>query len=341
MSDTPSHDDPVRTRRDAESPAAERAVAVGTQLGPSRGTPGDPGVEESLESSAVAGAGGELRQTSLWGDVWRQLRRNPLFLLGGTIISVLAVMAVFPGLFTDTDPRSCSLARSRENPSSEAFFGYDVLGCDYYANVIYGARVSMAIGLLVVGGALAIGIALGALAGYAGGWVDNALARTTDIVYGLPFILGAILILNAFTNRGLLQVSIALILLAWMTPLRLVRSSVIGIKDSDYVQAARALGASPWTVVTRHILPNALAPVLVYGTILVGVVIAAEATLSFLGVGLQLPAISWGLQINVAQQFIRTSPSLLFFPSAFLSVTVLAFIMIGDALRDALDPKLR
>jgi oligopeptide transport system permease protein len=182
---------------------------------------------------------------------------------------------------------------------------------------------------------------LGALAGFLGGWVDSLVARIADVVYGLPLILGAILILYRFEERGVPEVALALVLLSWMTPMRLVRSSVVSIRDADYVQAARALGATNWRLVTRHILPNALAPVLVYGTISVGVIISAEAALSFLGVGLRLPSISWGLMIGNAQNFLRTSLHLLLFPGAFLSLTVLAFIALGDALRDALDPKLR
>ena len=195
--------------------------------------------------------------------------------------------------------------------------------------------------LLVVGGSAVIGVFLGALAGFYGGWFDTLIARITDVVYGLPTVLGSIIILNAFTERGLLQVSIALIALGWMTFLRLFRSSVISVKETDYVSAARAMGATDSRIILRHILPNALAPVLVYGTIAVGGIIAAEATLSFLGIGLQLPAISWGLQIGTGQRLIRTAPHIIFFPSIFLSVTVLCFILLGDALRDALDPKLR
>jgi len=299
-------------------------------------------MSETTRSSEPAQdlAAGE-RSTGLWGDVWRQLRRNPAFVLSAAVVAVLAVMAVAPQLFTRTDPRACSLSRSRQGPSAEAWFGYDVQGCDYYANVIYGARPSISIGLIVVGGALLVGIVLGAVAGWRGGWVDTLITRFADIVYGLPLILGSLIILYTFTGRGVWQVAIALAALSWMTPMRLVRSSVVSLRDADYVQAAKALGASDWRIVTRHILPNALAPVLVYGTILVGVVIAAEATLSFLGVGLQLPAISWGLMIGTAQNFIRTSLHLLLFPGLFLSLTVLAFIAMGDALRDALDPKLR
>ncbi len=286
----------------------------------------------------------DVRSASLLSDAWRSLRRNPVFLIAMLLLIVLTVMSLFPQLFTDADPRSCNLRNSRGGPGTDgALFGFDIQGCDYYANVVYGARVSMVIGVVVVGGALAIGVVLGALSGFYGGWFDSLVARITDIAYGLPLVLGAILILNAFPpgQRGLLQVSLALVALTWMTVLRLLRSSVISIKDGDYVAAARAQGASDWRIITKHILPNALAPVLVYSTIAIGTAIAAEATLSFLGVGLQKPSISWGLQINEARAFVRTSPHLLIFPSAFLSVTVLCFIMLGDALRDALDPKLR
>ena len=286
---------------------------------------------------------GDDRQASLWSDAWRQLRRNPIFLVAAVLLLVLAVMAVFPGLFTNADPRSCDLANSRGEPGTNgAWFGYDLQGCDYYANVIYGARVSMTIGVFVVGGALVIGVVLGALAGFYGGWFDSLMSRITDIFFGLPLILGAIILLNAFTGeRGTFQVGLALIAFGWMTILRLLRSSVISVKSTDYVLAARALGANDWRIITTHILPNAIAPVLVYATIAIGGIIAAEATLSFLGIGLQLPAISWGLQIEGAREFVRTSPYLLLIPSAFLSATVLCFIMLGDALRDALDPKLR
>jgi oligopeptide transport system permease protein len=302
----------------------------------------DP-TESPLPGAAETTSTGSSRQASLWSDAWRQLRRNPIFVIASLLLVVLATMAAFPSLFTNADPLSCNLANSRGGPGTNgAWFGYDLQGCDYYANIIYGVRVSMVIGVAVVGGALVIGVTLGALAGFYGGWFDSLMSRITDIFFGLPLILGAIILLNAFTgDRGLFQVSLALIAFGWMTILRLLRSSVIAVKSTDYVQAARALGAGDWRIITTHILPNAIAPVLVYATIAIGGIIAAEATLSFLGIGLQRPSISWGLQINEARNFVRTSPYLLLIPSAFLSVTVLCFIMLGDALRDALDPKLR
>lgn len=325
--------------------AGDRAgIGTGDTAIPASAPSRDPELPKSTE---------DLRQASLWSDAWRQLRRNKLFLLAALLLLVLAVMSMFPQLFTSIPRPSeggCTdaLSNSRKPPGTNgAWFGYDTFGCDYYSQVVYGARVSMIIGIVVVGGSMIIGVFLGAVAGYFGGWFDTIIARITDIIYGLPTVLGAILLLQLlasprfFGERNLATVSIALILLGWLTFMRLFRSSVISIKETDYVSAARAMGAGNTRIILKHIVPNGLAPVLVYGTIAVGGIIAAEATLSFLGIGLQQPAISWGLQINSAQNYIRSSPHLLFFPSIFLSVTVLSFILLGDALRDALDPKLR
>lgn len=182
---------------------------------------------------------------------------------------------------------------------------------------------------------------MGSLSGYYGGWVDAIIARVTDIWFAIPTILGAIVILSLLGNRGFFQVAFVLIILGWPTMLRLYRSSVISVKEQDYIEAARALGASDLRILGKHILPNAVAPVVIYAAITTGVIISAEAALSFLGVGLQLPAISWGLMISSAQIRILQSPHLLLFPGIFLSLAVFSFILMGDALRDALDPKSR
>lgn len=347
------------TPNDSDAPSREPTDEAGLNSGQPRisSPPMERGVDaahdEKAEAVATGAAGGEMRQQSLWGDAWRTLRRKPGFLFGATVLIVLTVMSIWPSLFTSVDPGVTDLSRSLEEPSADAWFGFDVQGADFYSNVIYGARVSMIIGLAVVLGALLIAVTLGALAGFYGGLTDSVIARLTDVVYGLPFILGAILILQVLpgifqrlglqddSGRSLIHVVAALVVLSWMTPMRLVRSTVLSVKGADYVQAAHGLGASNRRIILRHILPNAIAPVLVYGTILAGTVIAAEAALSFLGVGLQLPAISWGVQLNLAQNYLRTAPHLLLFPGVFLSVTVLSFILVGDALRDALDPKLR
>lgn len=281
-------------------------------------------------------------QTSVWGDAWRYLRTNPLFLIGLAIMVVMVSMALVPKLFArGVDPTDCDLSLSRQRPSAAHWFGMDLQGCDYYANVVYGARTSVAIGVLTVIGVLLIGVLIGAVAGYFGGWADAVLARLTDVFFGIPLFLGALILLTVSPRRSVWTVSLALIVFGWMTAMRLVRSSVVAIRGSDYVLAAQALGASSGRILVRHILPNALAPVLIYATIAVGTFISAESALTYLGIGLQAPEISWGLQINVAQSLIGSSPHLLFFPALFLSLTVLGFILLGDALRDALDPKRR
>jgi ABC-type dipeptide/oligopeptide/nickel transport system permease subunit len=290
------------------------------------------------------------RQNSLWSDAWKSLKRNPLFWIGAVLGLVFTLMAIAPQWFSrGADPRDCDLNNSRALPSAAHWFGFDQQGCDYLANVVYGARSSLIIGVVAVLVLLLLGIVAGAIAGYASGFTDGVLSRVADIFYGLPLILGALVLLKVgpstnlpvISDRGLGAVALALALFGWMTAMRLVRSQVIAVKSSDYVAAARAMGASSPRILVRHILPNAVAPVLVYATITIGVLIAAEATLTYLGVGLQRPAISWGLQIDAGQALLRTAPHLVLFPSLILTLTVMAFIMMGDALRDALDPRQR
>jgi ABC-type dipeptide/oligopeptide/nickel transport system permease subunit len=290
------------------------------------------------------------RQNSLWSDAWRALKRNPLFWIGSFLTLLFVVMAIVPQLFArGADPRDCSLSNSRAKPSSEHWFGFDQQGCDYLANVVYGARNSLIIGTTAVLVLLLLGLIIGAVAGYYGGATDSLLSRLADIFYAIPAILGAIVLLKVgpatglpvISDRGAGAVALALALFGWMTAMRLVRSQVIAVKSSDYVAAARAMGASDTRILLRHILPNAIAPVLVYTAISIGVYIAAEATLTYLGVGLQRPAISWGLQISTGQSLLRTAPHLVLFPSAVLTLNVMAFVMLGDALRDALDPRQR
>jgi ABC-type dipeptide/oligopeptide/nickel transport system permease subunit len=281
------------------------------------------------------------KPASLWSDAWKELRRKPSFVISAVIIIIMMVMAAFPTLFTSVDPRDCNLLDALQPPSAEHWFGFDLQGCDYYARTIHGARNSITIGLVVTFFATLIAVTLGSLAGYRGGWIDTVLARMADIFFAIPLILAGIVLLNALGTKSVWTVSAVLIIFGWPTMLRLMRSTVLSVRELDYVDAARALGASDWRVITRHVLPNGITPVIVYATITVGVIISAEATLSYLNVGLQLPAISWGLMISVAQNRILEAPHLLFFPGLFLSVTVFSFILMGDALRDALDPKLR
>ena len=311
----------------------------------------DPGTEiiealtdDDFSSVGAADDASADRGATLWSDAWLQCKRRPLFWTCLAIIAVLVTAAIFPGLFTGKDPRACSLRDSLRTPSGDHWFGTDLQGCDYYARTVYGARVSITVGLLVTSLAATIAIVGGSLAGYYGGIVDSIIARLADVWFAIPTVLGGIVLLTVIEDRWdrtITSVSIVLAIFAWPTMLRLVRSAVLAVKESDYVDAARALGASDFRIITRHILPNAITPVIVYATITVGVIIAAEATFSFLGVGLRLPSISWGLMIAGADDRIRTAPHLLLFPGGILSITVFAFILLGDVLRDALDPKLR
>jgi ABC-type dipeptide/oligopeptide/nickel transport system permease subunit len=293
-------------------------------------------------AAAVAAAGGEIGRASLWDDAWRDLRRRWVFWGSAAVLAVVTLMAALPWLFTATGAnQGCDPNAAKLGPSGEHWFGTDLAGCDYYAHVVHGARPTLLIGVAVTVFALAIALVFGLLAGYYGGLLDALIARLTDVFFGLPFVLGATVILVAFPSHGVWAMTLVLVLLGWTTMIRIMRGQVIAVRDADYVQAARLLGASDARIMSRHILPNAIAPVIVVATLNVGNVIVGEATLDFLGVGLQYPEVSWGLQLNQAKDSFIDHPHLLVFPAVFLSATVLSFLMLGDAARDALDPKLR
>ena len=288
--------------------------------------------------------GGKSR--SLAADAWHDLRRSKIFWAALVIIVIVVLMAIWPSLFTSADPHQCVLSRRHRGASGGAIFGYDFQGCDVYAKTVYGARYSIVVGVCSVLIAGVIGLAVGLSAGYFGGWLDALLSRFVDVMLGVPFLLGAIVLgkrlaADPGNSNGVLAVTLTLGLLGWTTAARVMRSSVITAKNQDYVAAARMVGAGPGRLIFRHVLPNAMAPYVVVLTILLGINIASEATLSFLGVGLKGDAVSWGISISEATGYVRVAPGPLVWPSVFLAATVLAFIMLGDAVRDAFDPKLR
>ncbi|MFI6325762.1 ABC transporter permease [Nonomuraea sp. NPDC050556] len=288
----------------------------------------------------------EGKPASLWSDAWYDLRRRPMFILSAVLIAILLVMAVWPSLFTSINPfnaRTCELVTARQAPSAGHLFGRDNLGCDVFARTIYGARNSIVIGFAATIATALIGGLLGLMAAYFAGLADTVASRVTEVFFAIPPILGALLIMATFRSAEsrIWLVVLALAVLAWPMTFRIMRAAVITAKNQDFVVAARALGAGHTRIMFRHLLPNALAPVIVVATINLGVFIAAEAALSFLGVGVTRPDISWGLMISDARQRFLEAPLPLVFPAVFLSITVLAFIMLGDAVRDALDPKLR
>ncbi|MEV0055549.1 ABC transporter permease [Saccharopolyspora shandongensis] len=278
------------------------------------------------------------RRRTLVGRLPRPLRA-PLFVVAALIAAGYVLMAVWPSLFTSADPMHCELRLSGAGPAPGHPFGFDMQGCDYFANVVHGARPSIAIGLLVTAVTFVLAAVLGALAGYFGGIVDGVVSRIADVVFGLPMIIAAIVVLNLFEERTIWTVSLVLIVFGWPGGMRYMRGSVLKIRNLEYVQAARVLGGSHLRIMGTHIAPNALTSLIVLKTLEIGGVIAAEAALTFLGIGLQPPAISWGLQLSTAQQQWQASPHLLVYPALFLTGAVLAFVVLGDSLRETLDPK--
>ncbi|WUH91187.1 ABC transporter permease [Streptomyces sp. NBC_00433] len=281
------------------------------------------------------------RPRSLWNDAWYDLSRKPIFYISALVILFLIVISIWPGLIASQDPLQCDLINSQNGPTSGHWFGFDQQGCDVYTRTVYGARASVEVGIFSTLGVAVLGAVLGGLSGYFGGWLDAIISRISDIFFGIPILLGGVVFLSAVKGGSVATVSTFIILLGWPQLARIARGAVITAKEQDYVLAAKALGAGHGRVLLRHIAPNALAPVIVWSTIALGTFISLEATLSFLGVGLKPPAVSWGIDISSAAEQIRNAPHMLLWPAGALSVTVLAFILLGDAVRDALDPKLR
>ncbi|TLS41710.1 ABC transporter permease [Streptomyces montanus] len=307
----------------------------------------------TLEQHAPAAPGGrspggpegdkepQEKPRSLWSDAWRDLRRNPVFLIAGLIILFLVVISLWPSAIASGNPLKCDLAKAQQGSQPGHPFGYDGQGCDVYTRTVYGARVSVTVGVCATLGVAILGGLLGGLAGFFGGAWDALLSRITDVFFAIPVVLGGLVLLSVVTSNTVWPVIGFMVLLGWPQISRIARGSVITTRQNDYVQAARALGASPSRLLLRHIAPNAVAPVIVVATIALGTYIALEATLSYLGVGLKPPTVSWGIDISSASQYIRQAPHALLWPAGALAITVLAFIMLGDAVRDALDPKLR
>ncbi|MFF8839682.1 ABC transporter permease [Streptomyces sp. NPDC015130] len=299
----------------------------------------------SVDASAPAAKAEKAR--SLWGDAWADLRRNPYFIVSSVLIALLLLISAWPTLFTSASPTAGDLVHhflskpELGSIGSPEWLGYDQQGRSVYARLIHGTRASIIVGICVTAIVTIVGGIMGMISGYFGGWIDAVLSRVTDVFFGIPFLLGAMVVLQAFVERTVWVVVFALAFLGWTQITRVMRGAVITVKQADYVHAAKALGAGTTRILFRHILPNAMAPVIVVATIALGGYISAEATLSFLGLGLAAPTVSWGVDISAGVAQIRVAPHVLLWPSIMLSLTVLAFIMLGEAVRNALDPKLR
>ncbi|MEA2502689.1 MAG: peptide/nickel transport system permease protein [Actinomycetota bacterium] len=303
-------------------------------------------VEPMAPGGVEAGVGGpaaELPMMTLWGDVWRRLRRNKLAILGSAIIIGLVLTAALAPLIAPYSPDAQNLSNFLAPPSLRHWFGTDNLGRDYFSRVIYGSRVSISIGIVATFISVTIGMTLGAVSGYFGGKIDAVVMRIADVFFSFPFIVGAIIIITALgpSFPRLLALFIAIGVLGWATVGRIFRSSVLQVRQADYVEAARALGAGHFRILTRHVVPNALAPVMVYSTIYTGLVILTEAALSFLGFGVASGTPAWGLMVAEGKTSLTSQPWLVLFPGLAIVLTVLGFIFLGDGLRDSLDPRLR
>ena len=283
------------------------------------------------------------KPTNLYFDAWRDLRKRPMFYIAGVLILIVATMALFPGLFTQTPPNdNCLLANSNGAPAAGHPLGFTRQGCDVFARIVHGTSTSLSVGLIVTVMTMVMGIFFGALAGFYGKWVDAILSRAGDIFFSIPYILAAVVIMSVFSDyRNVWVISAAIGIFAWPSTARVLRGEILRVKQADYVMASTAIGVSRFRILLRHVLPNSIAPVIAVTTISLAAAIVAEATLSFLGVGLPTSTMSWGNDISQAQTDLRTAPQVLIWPSLALSITALAFIMMGEAIRDALDPKAR
>ena len=298
-----------------------------------------PLAETPLQEVDAADTTGTPR--SLWAEAGHSLIRNPVFVISALLILFVLFVAAFPQVFSGQDPRYGDLSLANQKPGAEHPFGTSRQGYDILARTVWGARTSVVIGFFAMLGSTLIGGTIGALAGYLGGWFDEVVSRITDIFFAVPLILGAIVVATRLGEMNLWTVVAVLSVFGWTNIARIMRGAVIATKGQDYVTSSVALGASSPAVLLKHVIPNAIAPVIVTATVNLGVFIVAEATLSFLGVGLPTSAVSWGGDISDARDALRTQPSMLFYPSVALAITVLSFIMLGDAVRDALDPKAR
>ena len=280
------------------------------------------------------------RADTLAGDAWRRFRRNRLALVGLVIVLALVTSAVFATWLAPYDPAKQTLVEKRARPGGKYVLGADEFGRDILSRVIYGARVALVVGLVSVGIALGLGLVLGSLAGFLGGWVDATIMRGVEVLLAFPYLLLAIAVVSAL-GPGALNTTIAVGI--WGTPpvTRIVRGAVLALSETEYVRAARALGAGGLALVVRHILPNILPTVIVYGTLFMANAILVEAALSFLGLGVQPPTPSWGLMVATGRDFLLITPHITTIPGLAIMLAVLGFNLLGDGLRDALDPRLR
>jgi oligopeptide transport system permease protein len=292
-----------------------------------------------VQSPALALPTPPVQSVSLWRNARRRLLKNKLAVAGGCTVLLLALVAIFAEVIAPYHYTTVNFGRNYEFPSWEFPLGTDHLGRDMLSRIIYGARVSMFVGFVAECIVLSIGVPLGALAGYFGGKVDMGIMRFVDVMYAFPRLL-FVLLLMSMLGRGLLNIFIAIGLTGWVRVARLTRAQMLTLKEREFCEAARAAGAGHCAVILRHLLPNALTPIIISLTFGIPEAIFTEAALSFIGVGITPPTPSWGQMVGESQQFIRSYWHLCVFPAIGIATIMLAFTFLGDGLRDALDPRL-
>jgi peptide/nickel transport system permease protein len=281
--------------------------------------------------------------------MWRAFRRHKPAMIGSSIMLVFCLAAIFAPYITRYDPEKTDLARMLEAPSTQHIMGTDELGRDLLTRILYGGRVSLSIGVMAMGLAVLVGATIGGLAGFYGGWIDNILMRITDMMLAFPQLFILIILAIALRDipiealRGtafasVLSIVLVIAVLAWMQVARLVRASFLSLKEKEFSEAARCLGVPNWRIMVRHLMPNAMSPIIVAATFRVATAIITESGLSYLGFGVQPPTPTWGNMLKNAQTQMTRAPWTAIFPGLMIFVTVIAINFIGDGLRDALDP---
>jgi peptide/nickel transport system permease protein len=301
----------------------------------------EPDVAATVTGAAEPGAPEEFAEARpLRADVWKRFRRNRMAMIGLGFLILLGLVAIFAPLIAPYSITERASGQFRQGPTTDHWFGTDAIGRDVFSRIVYGARVSLRIGFAATFISLVIGLLLGSIAGFFSGATDTVIMRLTDVLLAIPYIVLAVAIATV-VGRSENAVIAILGFTGWLGISRIVRASFLSLKRLEYVEAATALGFSRARIMFRHILPNAMQPIIIYGTILVGTVILSEAALSFVGVGPQEPTPAWGLMVSNAKSLLPSAPHMLFFPGMAIFLTVLAFVFVGDGLRDALDPKLK
>ena len=283
-----------------------------------------------------------IRKRSQLSLIWHRLRRNRLAMLGLALMSAILLLAVFADVIADYDTKvvGMNMAERLQTPSAKHWFGTDGYGRDVFARIIHGSRLSLSLSIISMLIAVAVGSMIGAISGYFGGRVDDVLMRLMDMLLAIPPMLMSISIVAAL-GRSMANLMLALALAYMPVFARVIRSSILSVKDQEFVEAARACGTSDARIILRHIIPNAVGPIIVQATLAMGSSILTISSLSFMGMGIQPPRPEWGTMLYEGRDLIRTSPYLVIFPGAAIAVSVLSLNLLGDGLRDALDPRLK